>query len=75
VHAHDLVELRSAVEAALQNPISSWIPTYMEFDYIVERMGEVVENDWRVVAAEILEERRMSGVGEVRLFAAGDASS
>jgi len=37
----------------------------MEFGYVCGRMAEVVEREWREVAADILEERRESGQGEV----------
>ncbi len=53
------------MKQALNNPIVSWIPDYMEFGYVCGRMAEVVEREWREVAADILEERRESGQGEV----------
>lgn len=65
VHAHNLTEMAQAVEAALHNPIDSWIPDYMRFDYVQRRMADVVEADWRGVAAEIVEERIRTGEGEV----------
>lgn len=68
VHAHDLAELRRAIQEALAHPIASYIPDYMEFGYVVGRMAEVVEADWQGVAAEILAERRESGDGEVSLL-------
>ncbi|WWD21842.1 hypothetical protein CI109_106330 [Kwoniella shandongensis] len=65
VPAHDLVALRQAVHDALENPIESYIPDYMKFDYVVGRMAEVVDRDWKSVGAELLEERKKSGEGEL----------
>ena len=69
VHAHDLIGLRRAVQAALTHPIDSYIPPYMRFDYACDRMAEVVEMDWLGKAAGIRDERIRDG-GEVRVFSA-----
>jgi hypothetical protein len=65
VLAHDLDGLREAVEAALANPITSWIPEYMRFDYVCERTASMIEHDWRSVAAGILAQRNITGEGEL----------
>ena len=44
----------------------------MEFSYVAGRMAEVVENDWRGVAAKILQERMESGNGEASHVATAD---
>lgn len=33
-----------------------------------QRVGEIVEKDWRNMAEQVLEERKMSGEGVVRSF-------
>ncbi|KAL7423893.1 hypothetical protein Q5752_001478 [Cryptotrichosporon argae] len=66
VHAHDLAALASAVRAALDSPIESYIPDYMQFDHVTGRMADLLTTDWRAKAAIILEDRRASGNG--RLF-------
>ena len=63
VFAHDLDALRNAVKEALDNPIETFIPDYMRFDYVCHLLGELMEMDWRGVAAGILEERVASGEG------------
>ena len=65
VHAHDLVELRRAVHSALTNPIESYIPEVMTFEWVCNRMGEVIEGDWRAKAQTILDERIESGEGAI----------
>jgi hypothetical protein len=50
VHAHDIDGLRAAIKQALHNPIDSYIPEYMRFDYVVQRMADVLEMDWKGVA-------------------------
>ncbi|EIW71341.1 hypothetical protein TREMEDRAFT_42765 [Tremella mesenterica DSM 1558] len=66
VHAHDIVGLRRAVHAAIHHPIESFIPEVMTFKWVRNRMGEIVESDWRTKAKGILEERLR--VGEGALF-------
>lgn len=47
VHAQDLAGLQSAVRAALDNPIERYIPDHMRFEYVKDKVGELVEWDWR----------------------------
>ncbi|WVQ84839.1 hypothetical protein IAT38_006996 [Cryptococcus sp. DSM 104549] len=61
VPAHNLTALTEAVREALDNPIESYIPDYMKFDFVCERMAEVVEGPWRAKGQEVLEERKASG--------------
>ncbi|KAK6908642.1 hypothetical protein I204_02065 [Kwoniella mangroviensis CBS 8886] len=65
VHAHDLSGLSEAVGLALQNPIESYIPDYMRFDFACHRTADLVESDWRSKAESILQERTESGEGQV----------
>ena len=65
VHAHDIVGFRRAIHAALTNPIDSYIPNYMQFDYACHKMAEVVEMDWMLEGQKVRQERLNSGTGEV----------
>nr|XP_019043734.1 hypothetical protein I302_08315 [Kwoniella bestiolae CBS 10118]OCF22664.1 hypothetical protein I302_08315 [Kwoniella bestiolae CBS 10118] len=67
VHAHDLHGLSEAVGEALANPIESYIPDYMRFEFACHRTAEMVEGDWRGKAKRILQERMESGEGQVSL--------
>lgn len=66
VHAHNITELNLAVKSAMDNPIESFIPDYMRFEFVRERMAEVVEGDWLGKAKGILKERREIG-GDVSI--------
>ena len=65
VHAHNETGLEAAFEAALNNPIESFIPDYMKFDFILRKMDEILDGDWKSKAADILEERLRTGEGRV----------
>jgi hypothetical protein len=65
VHAHDLEGLKTAIETALNHPIDSFIPEYMQFDFVVRKMGEVIEMDWKAKAEALLAERLAVGEGAV----------
>ncbi|WVR07919.1 hypothetical protein IAU60_004962 [Kwoniella sp. DSM 27419] len=65
VKAHDLPALSAAVGKALANPIESYIPDYMRFDFACHKTAELVEGDWRGVAQVIMEERRRTGEGNL----------
>ncbi|ADV21512.1 hypothetical protein I305_03547 [Cryptococcus gattii E566] len=67
VPAHNLTALRLAVHAALTNPIESFIPSYMKWEFVLGKMVEMVEGDWREKAKRLLEERIRDG-GRVSLF-------
>lgn len=49
------------MQAALLNPIESFIPPYMKWEFVLEKMVEMVEGDWREKAKRLLEERVRNG--------------
>ncbi|KAL1413657.1 hypothetical protein Q8F55_001436 [Vanrija albida] len=61
VHAHDIPGLKRAVKAALDNPIESYIPETMRFEWVTRRMAEVIDWDWRGEAVKVLDERVAAG--------------
>ncbi|WVF68323.1 hypothetical protein IAT40_003088 [Kwoniella sp. CBS 6097] len=61
VKAHDLDGLSQAVGEALANPIESYIPDYMKFDFACQKTAELIEGDWRGKAEKLLEERIANG--------------
>ena len=65
VHAHDLDGLRTAITTAIAEPIESFIPDYMKFDFVVQKMGEVIEMDWKRKGEALLAQRTMEGEGAV----------
>lgn len=65
VHAHDLEGLKTAIATAIAEPIESFIPDYMKFDFVVQKMGEVIEMDWKGKAEALLAQRTAEGEGAV----------
>ena len=65
VHAHNETGLTEAFQAARSRPIDSFIPDYMTFDFVLKRVDETLNDDWRSKAADILDERRRTGEGRV----------
>ncbi|WVN87446.1 uncharacterized protein L203_102627 [Cryptococcus depauperatus CBS 7841] len=61
VPAHNIAAFYAAVKAARENPIESYIPKYMQWDFVMRRMGEVLEDDWRGRAEKLLEEWLKNG--------------
>lgn len=61
MRADDLVGLHNAVGNALTHPIDSYIPDNMKFDWVTNRMAEVVEGDWRGKGEEVLEQWKEEG--------------
>ncbi|WRT69874.1 uncharacterized protein IL334_006865 [Kwoniella shivajii] len=68
VKAHDLAGLEEAVGSALRNPIQSYIPDYMKFEFACHRTADLVQGDWRGKAEEIMRERIDSGQGQVYIL-------
>ena len=58
VHAHDLAELQTAVRAAITTPIERYIPEHMRFDFVRDKVAELVEWDWQEEARLAKEEMR-----------------
>ncbi|KAF7298570.1 hypothetical protein MIND_00803700 [Mycena indigotica] len=53
-----------AVDEAVRNPISSFVLPTMTMGAVVERLGRILETDWRHEAEMLLEERKKTGKGE-----------
>lgn len=49
------------MHAALTNPIESFIPPYMKWEFVLEKMVEMVEGDWKEKAKRLLEEKVRNG--------------
>lgn len=65
VKAHDLAGLEAAVSAALNHPIESFVRADQTFDFVVDKMAEMLDDDWRVKAEIIVQSRIMSPKGRV----------
>lgn len=54
VHAHDLDGLETAMRAALEAPIDSYIPPQMRFEAVCGYMADVLARDWKAEARLIV---------------------
>ncbi|KAJ7055068.1 hypothetical protein C8F01DRAFT_1030595 [Mycena amicta] len=52
-----------AVKDALANPIQSYILDQMRMSAVEERLGRILETDWKGEAEKLLEERKRTGEG------------
>ncbi|KAF7323838.1 hypothetical protein MKEN_00605100 [Mycena kentingensis (nom. inval.)] len=57
-----------AVKEATERPFSSFIPKHMRFPAIEERLGKIINTDWKGRAEELMEQRRKGGPGKVFLL-------
>ena len=65
VHAHDLEGLEQAMQAALQSPIDSYIPSHMRFETVCGYMADVLARDWQSEAQAIIDGRGDAGEADV----------
>lgn len=61
VHAHDISELRAAIQQALETPIERYIPPEMSYASVRDKVGELVEWDWQAEAGVAREEMSTGG--------------
>ncbi|KAJ7693592.1 hypothetical protein B0H17DRAFT_1059112 [Mycena rosella] len=52
----------NAIRDALANPIESYVPDRMRMTAVQDRLGKILERDWRVEAAELLKAREAGTV-------------
>ncbi|KZT20785.1 glycosyltransferase family 18 protein [Neolentinus lepideus HHB14362 ss-1] len=57
--------LMAALDRAFHNPIDRYIPRAMTMDALKARLADLIESDWKSRAEEVLEERAISGKGEL----------
>ncbi|KAJ7432318.1 hypothetical protein B0H11DRAFT_1760765 [Mycena galericulata] len=68
VHKGDRDGFVQAIKDAIDNPIQSYVLDRMRISAVEYRLGQILEHDWRAEAEEVLEERKVSGEGEVSCF-------
>ncbi|KAF7313104.1 hypothetical protein MKEN_00996300 [Mycena kentingensis (nom. inval.)] len=54
-----------AIRQAVEHPFESFIPEYMRFFAIEERLGRIINTDWRRLAEDLMEERIRTGEGKI----------
>ncbi|CAK5275238.1 unnamed protein product [Mycena citricolor] len=58
-----------AIRDAMDHPIESYVPENMRIAAVEQRLGRIVEHDWREEAVKLMKTRKMSDPEQVRALA------